>query len=113
MRQTPPNWRRAWQLHRSISGADSHGDPVRTYNMTTPDYVGVAGSESGVCWQIGSSESEVQQYGERQVSTASFVLYGDLEIAPFDRCVFGGGTWEVTAVNSWLNHRLVELKEVM
>lgn len=112
MMQTPLGWRRAWQLHRSIPGTDSHGDPIRTYDMDTPDYIGVAGSESGVCWQIGSNGNEVQQYGERPSSNASFVLYGDLKIAPFDRCIFGGHTWEVTAVTSWLNHRLVELKEV-
>lgn len=56
MRQTPLTWRRAWQLHRSISSTDSRGDPIRTYNMDTPDYVGAAGASSGVCWQIASAE---------------------------------------------------------
>ena len=114
MTQTPLAWRRAWQLHRSISGTDSRGDPKRTWNMVDPDFIGEAGEPSGVCWQIGSDTSAVQTYGERPVSTAGFVLYDDtLEIAPFDRCVFGGGVWEVKAVTPWLNHRHVELERVI
>lgn len=113
MRETPTAWRRAWQLHRSIPGTDSRGDPIRTYNMEEPDYTGVAGTESGVCWQISNSDNEVQTYGERPSATASFVLYGDLPISVFDRCVFSGGTWEVTAVDQWPHHRYVKLKEVV
>ena len=113
MRQTPLTWRRAWQLHRSISSTDSRGDPIRTYNMDTPDYVGAAGASSGVCWQIASAEDTVQTYGERPTGMASFVLYDDtVEIAPFDRCVFGGGTWEVKAVTPWMHYRLIELERV-
>lgn len=112
MTQTPLNWRRAWQLHRSVAKTDSRGDPIRTYDMTHPDYVGQDGETSGVCWQIGSDDSSVEHYGEQQMATAFFVLYGDLVIAEFDRCVFGGRLWEVAAVTPWLNHRRVELKEV-
>ena len=113
VRQTPLAWRRAWQLHRSISGVDSRGDSIRTYDMDTPDHVGAAGTLTGVCWQINSAENTVQTYGEQSSGTASFVLYDDaVEIAPFDRCVFGGGTWEVTAVTPWMHYRLVELERV-
>lgn len=113
MRQTPLVWRRAWQLHRAVSGADSRGDPIRTYNMDMPDYVGVSGAPSGVCWQINSAEHSVQTCGERSSGTASFVLYDDaVTIEPFDRCVFGGGTWEVKSVTQWPRHRLVELERV-
>lgn len=113
MRQTPLVWRRAWQLHRAISAADSRGDPIRAYNMDVPDYTGAAGSPGGVCWQIDGAEHTVQTCGERAAGTASFVLYDDaLEIAPFDRCVFGGGTWEVKTVTEWPHHRLVRLERV-
>lgn len=113
MMETPLDWRRAWQLHRAISGTDSRGDPIRTYNMDMPDYVGIAGATSGVCWQIKRAEHSVQTYGERPSGVASFVLYDDaVKIAPFDRCVFGGGTWEVKAVMQWPRHRLVELERV-
>ena len=52
-------------------------------------------------------------HGEQPVSRAGFVLYDDaLEIAPFDRCVFGGGIWEVRSVTPWLSFRHVELERV-
>lgn len=111
--QTPLPWRRAWQLHRARDEEDSRGDPIRTWDMEEPDYVGEAGQPSGVCWQISSDDNMVQEYGEQPVSRASFVLYDDaLEIAPFDRCVFGGGVWEVRAVTPWLSFRQVELERV-
>lgn len=114
MMQTPLSWRRAWALHRAASGMDSRGDPVRTWDMETPDYTGHDGAASGVCWQIGSDDTAVREYGEQPVSTARFVLYDDtVEIAPFDRCVFGGGVWEVRAVTQWLSHRRVDLERVV
>lgn len=113
MRETPLKWRRAWQLHRAMPGLDSHGDPVRTYDMDSPDLVGADGESSGVCWQIGIDNTAVEAYGERPIRSASFVLYdGAVKIAPFDRCVFGDGVWEVTAVTPWLHHRLVTLEAV-
>lgn len=111
--QTPLAWRQAWQLHRAREEEDSHGDPIRDWDMETPDYTGEAGKSSGVCWQIGSDDNTVREYGEQPVSRAGFVLYDDtVEIAPFDRCVFGGGVWEVRAVTPWLSFRRVELERV-
>lgn len=113
MRQTPLAWRRAWALYRSRQTTDSRGDPIRNYDMTSPDYVGEEGKPSGVCWQITSDSVQVDVAGERLVRTAAFVLYGQtIEIAPFDRCVFGGSVWEVKAVQSWPNHRYVTLEAV-
>ena len=109
MRQTPCAWRRAWALYRSIQTTDSRGDPVRKYDMTSSDYTGEAGKASGVCWQITSDGIQVDASGERPARTAAFVLYDSaVEIAPFDRCVFDGGTW----VQSWPNHRYVTLEAV-
>ena len=48
MRQTPCAWRRAWKLYRSVQTVDSRGDPVRKYDMTSPDYTGEDGKSSGV-----------------------------------------------------------------
>lgn len=113
MRRTPCAWRRAWALYRSVQTTDSRGDPVRKYDMTSPDYTGEAGKASGVCWQITSDGIQVDTSGERPTRTAAFVLYDSaVEIAPFDRCIFDGGTWEVKAVQSWPNHRYVTLEAV-
>lgn len=112
MRRTPFAWRRGWQLHRVREGTDSRGDPVRTWDMDEPDFIGETGSSTGVCWQINDDNNSVQEYGEQPVSTASFILYSEVEIAPFDRCVFGGGVWEVRAVTPWLHFRRVELERV-
>lgn len=109
---TPMTWRKEWALYRSKRGTDSRGDPVRTYDMEHPDHVGESSGSSGVCWRIGSDSASTEAYGERQTATASFVLYDSVEIAPHDRCVFGGRLWEVKAVTPKLRHREVRLEEV-
>lgn len=112
-RQTPIKWRKDWQLYRARSGTDSRGNPVRTYDMDSPDFTGTAGTVSGVCWQLSGSNAQTEEMGDRYNLTASFVLYLDaLEIAEFDRCSFGGALWEVRKVLQWPNHRQVELVEV-
>lgn len=111
--ETPLSWRRDWALYRSIEGTDSRGDPVRRYDMENPDFTGTAGTASGVCWQIKSGQWSVEEFGESATGGAAFDLYlSALEIAPFDRCVFGGRLWEVRGVQSWPGHRHITLTEV-
>ena len=113
MRHTPLNWCRSWNLYRSTQATDSRGDPVCKYDMTSPDYTGEEGKSSGVCWQITSDGIQVDASGERPARTAAFALFdAAVEIAPFDRCAFGGSVWEVKAVQSWPNHRYVTLEAV-
>lgn len=111
-RETPMRWRKAWALHRATVTEDSRGDPVRRWDMTAPDYVGEAGAASGVCWQVRSGAWTAQELGERASGGATFDLFSDVAIAPFDRCVFGGSVWEVRAVLPRSNHRHVVLEEV-
>lgn len=112
-RETPLDWRRSWTLHRAISGTDSLGDPVRSWNMKSPDFTGTEGTASGVSWQIKSSQWAVQEFGEQATGGAAFDLYlSALEIAPFDRCVFGGRVWEVRGVHEWPGYRHITLTEV-
>lgn len=112
-RITPLDWRKGWALHRSISGQDSRGDPVRRYDMTAPDFTGTARTASGVCWQVKSREWAVQEFGEGVTGGAAFDLFLDaLEIAPFDRCVFWDTVWEVRGVLPRSNHRHITLVEV-
>lgn len=112
-RKTPIKWRRDWALYRAQSGTDSRGNPIRTYDMDNPDFTGTAGNASGVCWQLSGEAANTEELGDKYRLTASFVLYLDaLEIAEFDRCIFGGAVWEVRKVLQWPNHRQVELVEV-
>ena len=111
-RETPLRWRKDWALHRAIPATDSRGNPIRRYDMDTPDFVGTAGTASGVCWQVKSGAWTAQELGERAQGGATFDLFSDLEIAPFDRCVFGGAVWEVRSVLPRSNHRHVVLEEV-
>ena len=111
-RETPIRWRKAWTLHRGMLTTDSRGNPIRRYDMDTPDFVGTAGTASGVCWQVKSGAWTAQELGERAQGGATFDLFSDLEIAPFDRCVFGGAVWEVRSVLPRSNHRHVVLEEV-
>ena len=88
MRQTPCTWRRAWALYRSIQTTDSRGDPVRKYDMTSPDYTGEAGKASGVCWQITSDGIQVDASGERPARTAAFALYDSAVRSPHSTAAF-------------------------
>lgn len=113
LRNTPLSWRKDWALYRSIPGEDSRGNPVRRYDMTTPDFEGKANTASGVAWHIASHEATVQEYGEGVTASASFLLDADgPEIAPFDRCTFGGAVWEVRSVLLRSTFRTIKLVEV-
>ena len=112
MRQTPLAWRKEWTLHRSAASTDSRGNPKRTWDMEHPDYTGEAATSSGVCWQVRSGAWTRQELGERAQGGATFDLFTDVDIAPFDRCVFGGSVWEVRAVLPRSDHRHVVLEEV-
>lgn len=113
LRNTPLWWRKDWSLHRSREETDSRGDPVRRYDMEHPDFTGTAKTASGVAWHIAGRVAAVQEYGEGVDASASFLLDLDaLEIAPFDRCVFGGKVWEVQGVLERSGFRTVKLVEV-
>ncbi|MCC8064163.1 MAG: hypothetical protein LIO70_03630 [Clostridiales bacterium] len=110
---TPTAWRKGWTLHRAVTGVDSYGDPVRTWDMDTPDYTGAEGESSGVCWQIMSREAAVAEFGEAVAGAAQFDLFDDaVALSAFDRCVFAGRVWEVRGVaeRSWYRH--ITLTEV-
>lgn len=109
---TPLDWRKDWQLYRSISDRDSRGDPIRRYDLEHPDFTGTAGTASGVCWQVKSAQWAAEQFGEVSTGGAAFDLFLELDIAPFDRCVFGGSVWEVRAVLPRSAFRQVLLVEV-
>lgn len=111
-RETPLKWRKAWALHRSSTVTNSMGDSVRRWDMETPDYTGEAGKASGVCWQVRTGAWTAQELGERAQGGATFDLFSDVQIAPFDRCVFGGSVWEVRSVLPRSDHRHVVLEEV-
>lgn len=111
-RETPLRWRRAWTLHRASIATDSLGDPVRHWDMEHPDYTGVTGEASGVCWQVRTGAWTAQELGERASGGATFDIFSDVAIAPFDRCVFGGSVWEVRAVLQRSDYRHIVLEEV-
>lgn len=111
-RGTPLRWRKAWNLYRSSTGTNSMGDPERRWNMETPDYIGEAGKASGICWQVRTGAWTAQELGERAQGGATFDLFTDVSISPFDRCVFGGSVWEVRAVLPRSDHRHVVLELV-
>lgn len=112
-RRTPMDWRKDWTLHRRKTTVDSLGDAVPYYDMSTSDFTGAAGTASGICWQVKSQEWAVKEFGEDATGGATFDLFLDeLEIAPFDRCVFGGGVWEVRSVLPRSNHRHITLTVV-
>lgn len=113
LRNTPLPWRKDWALYRSITAQDSRGNDIRRYDMTAPDFTGTAKTPTGVAWHIASHEATVQEYGEGVTASASFLLDMDeLEIAPFDRCTFGGCVWEVRSVLLRSRFRTVKLVEV-
>lgn len=113
LHNTPLSWRKDWTLHRSKQETDRRGDPVRRYDMDNADYIGAAGTASGVAWHVASHAKTVEEYGESVSASASFLLDdAELEIAPFDRCCFGGGVWEVRGVKQRANFRTVELVAV-
>ena len=80
--------------------------------METPDYIGEAGKASGICWQVRTGAWTAQELGERAQGGATFDLFTDVSISPFDRCVFGGSVWEVRAVLPRSDHRHVVLELV-
>lgn len=109
---TPLWWRKDWSLYRAQQTTDRNGDPVRSYDMDAPDFTGSAKTASGVAWHITSRRETVQEYGEEAASAASFLLDLELEIAAFDRCVFGGRLWEVRGVLERSGFRCIHLVEV-
>lgn len=110
---TPLSWRKDWKLYRSTSTKDSRGNMSRKWDTDTPDFVGKAGTVTGVCWQIKGSEWALKELGEKVTGAATFDLYLDaLDIQPFDRCAFGGSLWEVREVLPRSNHRHIRLVEV-
>lgn len=110
---TPLEWRKDWQLFRARQETDCRGDPVRRWNMTEPDHSGKAGTAEGVAWHIKNHAAAVEEYGEDVSAAASFLLDDpSVEIAPFDRCVFGDAVWEVRGVLERAAFRAVELVEV-
>lgn len=113
LRNTPLWWRKDWSLYRARQDADQRGDPVRRYDMEHPDFSGIAGTVSGVAWHIADRAAAVEEYGEDVTAAASFLLDLDApEIAPFDRCIFGGTVWEVRSVMERSGFRMVKLVEV-
>lgn len=113
--ETPLEWRKDWALYRSNFSVDSRGTERRTY-PEEPDYIGHAGTASGVCWQIKSSNWTPEEPGEQARGSAAFKLFNEkLSIKAFDRCVFGGYLWEVRSVirrSGWRNVELVEVEAV-
>lgn len=112
MLTTPLKWRKDWKLYRSQPVTDSRGNVSRKWDTDTPDFIGKAGTASGVCWQVKSAEWAMKELGEKATGAATFDLFLDLPIAPFDRCDFGGHIWEVRAVLPRSNHRHIQLVEV-
>jgi hypothetical protein len=112
LRNTPLWWRKDWTLHRSKVELDSHGDPVRRYDLTKADYTGQARTASGVAWHIASREAMLREYGDSISASANFLLDLPLAIEEFDRCVFGGTVWEVRSVMERSGFRMVKLVEV-
>lgn len=113
MLTTPLKWRKDWSLYRSTTSTDSRGNVSRKWDTNQPDFVGHAGTASGVCWQIKSSEWALRELGEKVSGGATFDLFLDaLTIAPFDRCAFGGSLWEVREILPRSNHRHIRLVEV-
>lgn len=108
---TPLSWRKDWKLYRSTVHVDERGNERRRYSEE-PDYVGKAGTASGVCWQIHSAEWALREFGEKAAGGATFDLFSGVEIAPFDRCEFGGHLWEVRSVLPRSNHTNVGMVEV-
>ncbi|MCD8147792.1 MAG: hypothetical protein LUD84_11060 [Clostridiales bacterium] len=110
---TPTSWRKAWTLHRAVTGVDSYGDPTRTWDMDNADYTGEDDQANGVCWQILSREAAVKEFGESVTGAAQFNIFdATVEISEFDRCVFDGRVWEARGIadRSWFRHiTLVEV----
>lgn len=113
LRNTPLPWRKDWALFHSIPARDSRGNDIRRYDMDNPAFEGKARTPTGVAWHIAAHEATVQEYGEGVTASASFLLdLDELEIAPFDRCTFGGAVWEVRSVLLRSRFRMVKLVEV-
>lgn len=111
MMTTPLSLRKDWKLYRSTVYRDTRGNERRAY-PEQPDYVGKAGTVSGVCWQVKSAEWTLRECGEKAAGGATFDLFTGVSIQPFDRCSFGGHLWEVQSVLPRSNHRHVKLVEV-
>lgn len=112
-RSTPMGWRKDWTLCRSRQEQDSRGNVSRKWDTDHPDFVGKAGTASGVCWQIHSSEWALRETGEKATGGASFDLFlAELDIQPFDRCIFAARLWEVRSVLPRSDHRHIILTEV-
>lgn len=109
---TPLSWRKDWSLYHSTVNRDGRGNERRAY-PEDPDYVGTAGTASGVCWQIHSADWALKEFGEKATGGATFDLFSSVSIQPFDRCEFGGHLWEVRSViprSSFVHVGLVEVK---
>lgn len=118
---TPVKWRQGYAVHRRKKRLDSLGEVQVWYDMDTPDEMIADGDENGVCWQeVGSwredsvmtSGSRIGRHGEGERSAIQGVLYGSLEVMPFDRFVIRGKVYELRRVQEWQNHRMLTLKSL-
>ncbi len=122
-RRTPLPWRKGFTLHRRVLTEDSLGDPVAAYDMENPDFTARDGSEEGICWQpgyvwgslgrLGSQGAGQEEYGQRDNSVISGVLWSGLELAAFDRLVVEDTVYEIRAVQQWPDFRRVLAQRVV
>lgn len=120
-RKTPVEWRKGYALHRRRLEEDCYGEQVSRYDMENPDLVVRDGEENAVCWQdlktwqTGgqlSTGSMVKESGESVRGVLQGVLYGPLEVAPYDRFLIEGELYELRKIQKWPGHRLLQLQRI-
>ncbi|MCD7838444.1 MAG: hypothetical protein LUG65_05995, partial [Clostridiales bacterium] len=120
-RQTPPGWRKGYALHRRRTRTDGYGETAAYYDMDTPDLEVADGADNCICWQdvrtwqTGgelNSGSSIQESGESARGVLQGVVFGALEVEPFDRFVIDGKVYELRTVQRWLGYRLLQLQRM-
>lgn len=116
--KTPKDWKRGFSLCRRRLRTDSYGETAAYYDYAHPDAVCSDGDEGGLCfqsvraWQTsGKTSGGVSRLesGEQPGGAMQAVLWGDLEVEPYDRILVLGGCYEVKHIQLWPSHRLLML----
>lgn len=117
-KETPLDWRRAFDLYRRRVERDALGGETASY-PDTPDECFDAGHglafQHPKSWNSGGSVGageKVLEWGEQPGGILEACLRSALEISPYDRLDIGGEIWEVRAVQHWPNHRKLLLQRV-
>lgn len=94
-----------YEVFKYSSTTDRYGNEQHSYSDTADFTI-------NVMWHPVTDEASIAEYGERVRNMKKAVLYGDADIAEFDRVQIGDGKYQVVSVSAYNTHRLIQVEKV-